>query len=69
MRSFAQDSIQFNIKVMILNPGWVKTRIGGPKAPIDVQTSVSGMLQVIEKYKENSHADAMRSFDDTIIQW
>lgn len=69
MRSFAQDSIQFDIKVMILNPGWVKTRIGGPKAPIDVQTSVRGMLNVIEKYKENSHAEVLRSFDDTTIPW
>ncbi len=69
MRSFAQDAMQFNIKAMVLNPGWVKTRIGGPKAPIDVQTSVSGMLNVIEKYKENSHAEVMRSFDDTTIKW
>ncbi len=30
-----------------LHPGWVRTRMGGNRAPLSVQSSVSGMLSVI----------------------
>jgi NAD(P)-dependent dehydrogenase (short-subunit alcohol dehydrogenase family) len=69
MRSFALDTMNMGMKVMLINPGWVKTRIGGLNAPLDAHTSVTGMLKVIEKYRENSHAEVMRSYDDSIIPW
>ena len=32
-----------------LDPGWVKTRMGGPNAPLDPDDSVGAMRQVIER--------------------
>lgn len=32
---------------MVLHPGWVQTRMGGPGAEITVEVSVAGMLKVI----------------------
>jgi NAD(P)-dependent dehydrogenase (short-subunit alcohol dehydrogenase family) len=40
------------VNVLILDPGWVKTELGGPKAHIPVSTSVLGMIDVIEKNPE-----------------
>lgn len=69
MRAFALDVEQDGIKVMLLHPGWVRTQLGGPDASIDVQTSVSGMLNIIEKYKNNGHAEVLRSYNDQTIGW
>lgn len=36
---------------LVLHPGWVRTEMGGPSAPITVEQSVRGMLSVVEKAK------------------
>ncbi|MDI9817590.1 MULTISPECIES: SDR family oxidoreductase [unclassified Legionella] len=69
MRSFALDVAKEGVKVMLLHPGWVKTRLGGPDARLAVETSVNAMLKVIEKYKDNSHAEVLRSYNDEVIDW
>ncbi len=35
--------------VVLMHPGWVRTDMGGSGADIDVQTSVTGMADVLEK--------------------
>ena len=69
MRSFAIDVNDKGINVMLIHPGWVKTSIGGEDAPIDVQTSVSGMLKQAEKELPNSHAEKLHRFDGGMIAW
>jgi len=44
--NLAQDLRDERITCVILHPGWVQTRMGGPKAPIPLEQSVRDMRRV-----------------------
>jgi len=45
-----KEALEDNISFLILHPGWVKTRMGGENAPVEMNTSVDGMMRLIEKH-------------------
>ena len=54
-RSMAADLKSDGISVAVINPGWVKTDMGGAGAPIDVTTSAAGILAQLDALSaENS---------------
>ena len=42
-----KEALEDNISFLILHPGWVKTRMGGEHAPVELSESVKGMLNLI----------------------
>ena len=48
MASLAMELKDQGIKFALLCPGWVNTRMGGGKAPITPEVSVSGLRNVID---------------------
>ena len=50
-----KEAVEDNISFLILHPGWVKTRMGGEHAPVELTDSVQGMLDLINSHDiENS---------------
>ncbi len=52
----------------MLHPGWVKTDMGGPQAPLSPQESVSGMRQVIDKLS-HEQTGTFHNYDGQNIPW
>ncbi|HWP00484.1 MAG TPA: SDR family oxidoreductase [Methylococcus sp.] len=50
LKSLAIDLKPHGIGVLILHPGWVRTDMGGPRAPILPEESVRGMRHLIDQF-------------------
>jgi NAD(P)-dependent dehydrogenase (short-subunit alcohol dehydrogenase family) len=56
------------IGVLLLHPGWVRTRMGGASAPIGPEESVRGLLSLVDGYAPNLSGGFFR-FDGTRMPW
>ncbi len=48
-KTVSEDFKSEGVYTLLLHPGWVKTRMGGENAKINVETSVTGMREVISQ--------------------
>lgn len=67
-RSLAIDLAPRGFIVLLLHPGWVRTDMGGPSAPIGAETSVRGMRSVIADAKAE-HSGRMFAYDGRELPW
>lgn len=71
-KSMAVDLAAKGLKVLSLHPGWVQTDMGGSNAPLDVKTSVSGMISVINsktRLEANPHGDLFLNYNGKSLEW
>ncbi|WP_298215841.1 SDR family oxidoreductase [Acidocella sp.] len=65
-RSFA--AAHDYLTIINLHPGWVRTDMGGPNAPLDVETSVRGMADVLES-RAGKGGHEFLDYRGKIIPW
>ena len=68
MRNLAQTLAQRGISTLVLSPGWVKTDMGGPDAPLSVEASVAGLKEQIAAMTLNSNA-AFKNHRGETVPW
>ncbi|KAI8938431.1 hypothetical protein NX059_004324 [Plenodomus lindquistii] len=64
----ARDLKSAGVKVVCMDPGWVKTRMGGKGAMIEVGVSVESMLEVLGGLKEKDSGRFFR-YDGGVVPW
>lgn len=68
MRSLSINLRDKGIKVLMLDPGWVKTDMGGERAPVSVDESVNGLIEQISQ-SDASHSGEFYRYDGSRIKW
>lgn len=67
-KSLSRDLLSDGILCVALHPGWVRTGLGGPNAPMDVETSVGQLWQTIVNLKDE-HNGGFYQYDGKQIPW
>jgi NAD(P)-dependent dehydrogenase (short-subunit alcohol dehydrogenase family) len=68
MKGLSLDLARRGIGVLILHPGWVRTRMGGDKAPLAPTESVTGMRRLIDRFRRDLSGHFYR-YDGTEMPW
>ncbi|KAK5867964.1 hypothetical protein PBY51_012415 [Eleginops maclovinus] len=67
-RCHAEEFKRHNILVTAVHPGWVRTEMGGEKAPLTPEDSVAGMLSVMLSLS-NKHSGMLLDWQGNTIPW
>lgn len=67
-RSFVAELGETGLTVLNLHPGWVRTDMGGEAAPLDVQTSVKGLVDQVESHAGRG-GQFYLDYQGTTIDW
>lgn len=68
VRSFRARHAKADFTLLAMHPGVVRTSMGGPTAPLDIDTSVKGVSDVIAK-RWGSGGTAFVDYRNEIIPW
>ena len=68
VRSLSVDLASDGFSVAVVHPGWVLTDMGGPNALINTETSVSGMIGVIDNLSQQNTGQFF-NYDGAPIPW
>lgn len=68
MKSLAVDLANRGIVACVLHPGWVRTDMGGPGAPVGMTESIAGMRQVIARLDAGTSGHFF-NYDGTELPW
>lgn len=67
-KTLAGDLKSRGVTVIALHPGWVRTRMGGANAPVDVEASVAGQQKIFEHTRLDDSGKFF-NYDGEPIPW
>jgi len=68
VRNLSIDLAPKGVRVAALSPGWVRTDMGGPDAPLEAPEAVAGLRNVLAGLSERD-SGRMIHYDGRILEW
>ena len=68
MKGLSIEATNRGVGVLLLHPGWVRTRMGGDSAPLSTQESVSGMRKLVDNF-ELCQSGRFYRYDGETMPW
>jgi NAD(P)-dependent dehydrogenase (short-subunit alcohol dehydrogenase family) len=68
MKGLVYELAPLRIGILLLHPGWVRTRMGGSEGRISVTESVNGMRTLVDRFKQKDSGRFFR-YDGSIMPW
>lgn len=68
IKSLSLDLKGRGVTVLALSPGWVRTDMGGPNAPLEPPQAVAGMKAVLDRATPD-HSGRFWHYDGTEVAW
>ena len=68
IKTLAVDLASQGVIVVALSPGWVRTDMGGPQAPLDAPTAIAGMRRVLDSVGP-ADSGTFRHYDGSRVDW
>ncbi|KIP01367.1 hypothetical protein PHLGIDRAFT_131286 [Phlebiopsis gigantea 11061_1 CR5-6] len=68
MLTYKQSKAKSNFTVICMDPGWVKTEMGGPGAMLEPRESVDGIIRVLRSVTPADSGKFFR-FDGNVLPW
>lgn len=68
MRGLSHELAGRDVGVLILHPGWVRTRMGGEQAPLSPEESVTGMRALVDAFHPEWSGEFLR-YDGRRLPW
>jgi NAD(P)-dependent dehydrogenase (short-subunit alcohol dehydrogenase family) len=67
-RKLASELRPAGVAVLALHPGWVRTRMGGSDAALDIDAAVDGMVRVIDAF-DLERSGSFLAYDGSELPW
>lgn len=68
-KTLSADLRAHGVLVAAVHPGWVRTDMGGPSAPLDAETSVAAMLRTLTRLGDDDHGAFVQFDGKRRIPW
>lgn len=68
-KSISIDLKSMNIMCVAMHPGWVKTEMGGAKAPLEIDVTCRQIMETILSMKPNDNGTFMQYHGESILPW
>lgn len=68
MRSYAARNAEGTRTLLLMDPGWVRTELGGPEADLSVEESVPGVVETMEGHDGKAGLHFL-DYEGNVVPW